>query len=437
MQVSNWIIFGAAEVFGVLILVCAFLLFHARGLKTLISRLQEKLAEVIKDLKKSRKAYKELKASIKPPRSYSELVDEQLQHTRDHHASLDPDQDIVLDLTSQAPMPRQIASLRHAFLMTEKEASLSSDDPKGSPNWNVIQAKFSNLMNFFKAEAPAEAPQPIEDNSAELEALREELEERDQRIANLEKFKQLFFELEDKWDAAQAQADDYHQQLSTYQVGDEKQAGFEGLLSQYRNVYNEFGGHLQQQPIIEAGEPRIIEKVTTIEHTQQTQGAEEIQRLRSITANQHQLINELESRLSKAHSNEEKVAVINDLQEQLQRQQRNIQEFETCIELMESELQQANNRVEQLESQLSTMEKRSELNAKSVREAKALQQQRAKMERSISTLKQENEQLVNQLQAAMTTKPDIGGESVSQELKQLQRQYTELESKYLALRMKS
>jgi len=424
MQVSSWIIYGAIEVMALLLLICGFLLMHTKNLKGLVGRLQSTLQKLTKDLKKTKQAYKEMESSIPEAASYVDLVEAQLEGNRNYHQTLDPDQDIALDLSPQAPLPRQLASLRHAFLITEKEASLSSDTPE-TPNWMVIQAKLGGLMNFFKAESSAPAP-----TAGDTDALKQALAESQLKVENLQKFKALFFELDEKWQSVQSQANGYHQQLSEMASAHPDNENFEALLGRYQNSYNDFDACMQSH--YSRTDDNITQVIDTSSNT--TSASDEVDRLKSVAANQHQLISELQHRLEIAYSAADKESVINDLKTQLDQHLRYMEESDTCIKLLENELDEAQEEIARLRSQKSNPPIPLELKEMLT----TLKEERVMMNQTIQNLQQENEQLVLQMQATLSEPDSNGGNSeLMQEFKQLQHQYTELESKYLELRMKA
>ncbi len=420
MQVSNWIIFGAAELMALLLLVCGFLLVHARGLKKLVGRLQQKLQSLAQDLKKTKQAYKEMEANIPEPSSYLDQIEQQLEENREYHLTLEPDQDIALDLDPNAPEPRQIASLRHAFLITEKEASLSSELP-GTPNWAVIQSKLSSLMSFFKATSKSSP-----NDTGEMQ---QQLADAQQRIENLEKFKAMFFELDDKWQAAQTKAANYHEELKDLAATQPDSAALKALLENYQSSYGEFESALQQANGMGGGITQVVETV------HKPAASDEISRLKSVAANQHQLISELQHRLEIAYSAADKDSVIEDLKVQMEQQLRYMEEADTCIKLLESELDDAHAKIDDLEAEQTAP---SAIPPEFVEKLGILKEERLMMHQTIKNLQQENEQLVLQMQATLSDPNSSGGnEELLQEFKQLQMQYTELESKYLELRMKA
>src|SRR5262245_36229217 len=122
---SDMLLYATAEIAVLLLCICAYLVFHISNLKKLIKRLEAKVLELrgtINATKQNAKAkIQEIKNNFQE-KTYLEYIDAQIDATREHHASQSPDRDIVLDLDTDIPEERQIAALRHAFLVMEKEA---------------------------------------------------------------------------------------------------------------------------------------------------------------------------------------------------------------------------------------------------------------------------------------------------------------------------
>lgn len=425
MQVSNWIIFGAAEIFAVLVIVCVFLLFHTRGLKGLVRRLQDKIQDLVADLKQAKADVKKAQAQSDPREAYIAQLDHLIDQTRDFHSGLNPDRDIALDLSNDSPLPRQVAALRFAALVSEKEAVLASET--STPNWVTLEDKFTQLVNFFRTQAA-----PAENDSEDTAALRQELDSSLQRVENLEKFKALFFQMEDQWRDAKQQADDYYEQLSGIQVGGDQQASFNDLLSNYNNVYNQVGQSIQQGVSTGSAQPRTVTNTIEITKTD-TRAQNELKQLRSVAEEQHRLINELQNRLRNASSPAEKDAVIKDLQEQLGRQIRFVQESETCIQLLENEISQANAQLQAMETDKAELaEQLAQIPAMQTAIAEYTEESK-EMLKTIDRLEQENSQLVTQVEASSSESQASSSES--EELAKLKQQYAELEARYLELRM--
>jgi len=425
MQLSNWVLIGAIETYAVLVIVCLFLLFHARGLKGLISRLQNKISDLVSDLANAKRQFKEAQQAGNNGGSYSDQLEVQIDKNREYHQSLSADRDIALDLDSTTPLERKITALRHAVLIAEKEASLAGQD--SSPNWNIIQSKFGGFLEFFNQGGTASTGiQSLEDDGDAMEGLQQALSDSYQRIENLEKFQQLFFEMEDKWEETKQQADDYFQQLQQLSVDESAQPQFDALLNSYRAVYDDIDQHFQQA----SSKKGTVELVSEPSPSPARSNAE-LDKLRSVAANQHQLINELQRRLDSANSNEERIELISELQKQLELQLRYVKESETCIELMDNELQSANERIQQLEQQAG----KAEAGASRVKSLEANVEKSAmeclKMKRMIDKLQQENDQLAQQ---AMSTTSPADSQALKNKFQQLQQKYLGLEEKYLKLR---
>lgn len=423
MLVSNWIIFGAAEAYALLIVLAVFLLFHTRNLKNLVMRLQLRLQEVLTDLKKTKAENLVLQQQPVETFNYADYLDTLLQDTRDHHASLQPDRDIVLDLTHTASPARQSAAFRFATLVTEKEAVLASGG-KGF-DWGILELKFQQLVQLLTGGAQKDSSK---DSAAELQAAQA-------RIANLEQFQALFFEMEEQWQEASRQADDYYQQLCQMQVAPEQQADFDVLLEQYHNAYQPVS-----ETIIElkeaAGKPKVITSTIEIVKTDE-RSLRELKQLRSVAADQHRLINELQQRLQQAKTPEAKDSLIRDLQKDLERQLRFITEAETCVQLLEQELAQAHKDNQQLRVQLQHEQKNQGRLIPLRATIATLEQEQRQLKRAMQALEQENHQLADHIQAVATGTDEDEKQVLQQEINSLKAQYSDMERRYLELRTRS
>ena len=66
-----------------------------------------------------------------------------------------------------------------------------------------------------------------------------DLETITKRVQNLEKFKKLFFEMEDQWKEAKQEAQLYYERLMSMRDDVKDQKGFHAALNSYNNVYKE------------------------------------------------------------------------------------------------------------------------------------------------------------------------------------------------------
>ncbi len=479
MQLSNFALFGIIEAFVLLIAVCIFLLLYARNLKKATRKLQEKIRELTQKLKAAKKAL--VPEAPAADNSYDQLINDQLLITRQHHQTLDAAQDIALDLDPKVPFERQVLAFRHALLIAEKEAFHAGDGE--TPNWDVLAGRLEQLMQFYQGngdpeEAVEEEAETPPDQSEELEKLQAQLESSQKRIENLEKFKKLFFEMEKEWESAKAQAQGYYEQLSAMADGVADQENFEGLLARYNNVYGTVGEQISagaQAGAPPAGDTIIIDNapprvVTTevVHHDEKT--TSELRHLRTVAADQHRIISELQTKLTQASTEEEKTDIINTLKGELDQQSRFLQESETCIQLIEQELSQALARIAQLEPQAdqagdsqqqlnSALERVQELEPL-VEQASADREQVQNMQGMLHEFTEENTQLLKDLASLQKENEELAahasgeatapapsadsgsaqsGAKVSQledEIIALQSQYAELEERYLDLKMR-
>lgn len=423
MQVSNFVLFGVIETLFILVMLSAGLLFYTRNLKGVIKTLQDKLSKLLGDLKESKAAVREMQTEMDPANAYQNQINDQLQATREYHLTLGATQDIALDLNIEVPHDRQVAAFRHAMLIAEKEALHASDDE--NPNWNVLQSKLSQLIQFYQASESGN--DDCSEKLSDLNQLQEELDASKKRVDNLEKFKKLFFDMESKWSEAKSKADDYHQELSSMAGSVTDPEGFNNALNNYHKVYDDISDVIQSA---NGGTTRT----NTIEITRDDpQAQNEIRKLRSVAADQHKIIAELERKLQSAETVEQKDSVINELSEQLQRQTRFVQESETCIQLLEEELNHALEQLAKLDS--ADNKDSAEENTKLRSMVQKFSSESKGMLQRISELEQVNQQLQTQPSSAGNSAEEL--QVAQQELLNLQTQYAELEEHYLELKMKS
>ncbi len=425
MHISNWVVLGAAEIFAVLVVLFLLLLLHTRNLKGIASSLRERIRVLVNDLKQAKADIQKAEAQSNPREAYINQLDLLIAQTRAQHASHNPDRDIILDLSNDTPHARQIAALRFAALICEKEAILSSDT--ATPNWKTIEVRFTRLIEFFRNQTPLN-----DGDSIEATHLRQELEANIQRVENLEKFKLLFFTMEDQWRNAKQQADIYHDRLSLITMGTDQKETYKDLLSHYHNAYGQLAKTFESNPLQREANIQPQANTIVLDTTIDNRAQHELSKLKTVAADQYRIINELQVRLQKASTDAEKIEVITDLQKQLDRQVRFAKESETCIQLLEAELLEAHQHIQMLETNINS------LNAQQLPQIQtAIAEHTAEskaMLKIIEQLEQENHQLAQQAELATTPAP---GTPHKEELSRLKQQYTELEARYLDLRMRS
>ena len=423
MQVPMLVLAVAIEIYLALLIAAVVLIFYARKQKKLIRRQQDKLRELIETIKTTSSP------AAQEGKTYKQLIYEQLDFTQDRFALIAPRSDISEAQPSDLPINQRIVALRYAFLRAEE---LGTTEVPGSEGyWNVFRQTLEPLLQSTAGTALDLSLDASPDSSDN-----EELEMYKKRVENLEKFKKLFFDLEKRWNEAQANAQGYYNELYAMADGVEDRERYEMLLGQYGNSYNEISQYMHDTNAAITGRP--VENKTINIIRQDPRAAEEIMKLRNVAADQYRVISNLQRKLEGAVTAEEKDLVIKELEQQLQRQVRFVQESDTCVQLLEDELNKAN---EKIAAQEGIAEHEHELEEENQRIKETLQNfthESKELLGNLEDLERENDQLKNDLEHT-STKPVASPANLQQiqsEFAELRKQYTELEGKYLELKFK-
>ena len=421
MQVPNAILVVAAEINIVLLVGAVIFFIHSRKLKSLVARQQEKLLELLQTKKNIPAG---MSSAPNLPTDYKTYLNKELDATSERFSADSSGEDIALELPDRSPIFQRILALRYAFLRAEE---LGTTEKIGTPEyWSIFQQALSPLLS---------ASQPGEENFE----LAEELTTAKKRIENLEKFKRLFFDMEKQWNSAQANAQDYYSQLLELSEGVNDRAAFNNVLENYHGVYDSIHQNIAQA----AQNQDSFGNHKTINITRQDpRAAEEIMKLRNVAADQHRIINNLQRKLIEATTAEEKETVIHELQQQLQRQVRFVQESETCIQLLEDELAKAHEEITIKDKTLDETNSLSEENKQIKTTLHNFTLESKDLLNSINDLEDENDSLKQNInQTAQISTHAASKETVSDvnkthaELSDLKKQYAELEEKYLDLKL--
>lgn len=424
MQISGFIAIAVIELYVILLLAGIFLLVYIRKLKSLIRRQQNKLT----DLKNaaSEPETPEFSPEFIATQNYKAYLNKEIHATSSKFEQVSPEADIALEQPNESPEFQRILALRYAFLRAEE---LGTTEERGTNEyWSI----FTQALNPLLASA-------VVQESPSDSSLAEELATAQKRIENLEKFKKLFFDLEKQFASAQANAQDYYAQLLAMSDGVSDREGFNNILERYHNVYEGVHGNISYM----MQNPDTVTEHKTINITRQDpRAAEEIIKLRNVAADQHRIINQLQRRLYEAHTSEEKELVIHELEQQLQRQTRFVQESETCVQLLEEELNKVQHELSEKEKVAHKAEALEEENEHIKSTLHNFTLESRDMMSSINELEKENEHLKKNLQQPTTsTKVDVPAEAsghlnqMQQEFQNLKKQYAELEEKYLDLKL--
>jgi len=216
-------------------------------------------------------------------------------------------------------------------------------------------------------------------------------------------------------------------------------AAFNNVLENYHGVYDSIHQNIAQA--VQNQDSFGNHKTINITR-QDPRAAEEIMKLRNVAADQHRIINNLQRKLIEATTAEEKETVIHELQQQLQRQVRFVQESETCIQLLEDELAKAHEEITIKDKTLDETNSLSEENKQIKTTLHNFTLESKDLLNSINDLEDENDSLKQNInQTAQISTHAVSKETVSDvnkthaELSDLKKQYAELEEKYLDLKL--
>ncbi len=461
MQVPNFVIFGAIEALVLLLVLFVGLLLYLRSLKRKLQKTKDQVLQMLEKNQTLLSTLEQERIEHTATNSYKQQINDQLLITREYHGTLGANQDIALDLDPEVPINRQAAAIRHAILIAEKEALNAS--PDGKPNWSFLESKFQQIIGFYvdldqgkipdkdevdwkvqfgKAKESLEnAMLDFAEARKEVEALENDLETAHKRIANLEKFKQLFFEMEDQWKAAKDEAQLYYDRIMASRAAGDDEATFTTVLDEYHNVYHEVEKTIysQTRDRDENASPAVLSSNESLQEVAQqlttesiadndARALEELKKLRNLTADQHRLISQLQEKLRAAETLEEKQAIIDELEQELEKHIRFAEESEMCIQLLETELAAAMEKTKSLNDVLDDTKKELEhlpmmegIIRQFTLESKEMLRGLAEMERSKDSSSEADES-------------DEQLEKLQTQLQHLQAQYAELEERYLEAR---
>lgn len=422
----------ATEAILLLFAVCVFLALRNRILKRLINRLKKRLKDLMASLKKVLETNTavpeplEIKDTTTIPddqKTYSAWLEEQIDNTIAFHKQLQSTIDITQDITPNSALPNRTAALRNALLLAEKEAFLDNSDEQ--PDWTILQQNYQHIFNTqgnLKDEEEDDDNKAI--NEAKNNAIKDELANARKRIDNLEKFKQLYFELEEKWQDCKNEAQEHFTQLSKMANSADDALAFEESLKRYHDAYNTIS------PLIESGLDDALSSPLPESTSAKLDRSAEIQRLKQVAMEQHQLIHELQQKLHETNTQEKNEPIVSDLKEQLTKQERFLSEAETCVQLMEDELHVANTELNSLRPKIAGL-----LHMKA--ELLQTKKERDDFEFKLSALDTENRKLRKKVQESSGSSKDDAIETIKlrKTLTMMETKYNDLEEKFLDLKL--
>lgn len=461
MELTAFTLIVLVEVFALSFLAIVVMAFYIRKLKSLLAAAQQKAPppqpkkqQALTDAKLSHSAADadalaapehasiaskhsglDLQSNSAQVQTYTSYIDEQITNLRDYHGKLKGGQEIALDIDPSAPLERRVAAMRHAVLIAEREATLTDE-----VNWLALEARYKALFSYYEDYPSPQAQARIKD-------LSDSLGQSHKQLAALEKYKKLYFDLEANWHACKNQADAYYKQIQgqVELVEGESTGALVALVDNYHHSYSAVTQLFdEQEPLPET--LKVANK--------------ELIELRKMTAQQHQLIDDLKQKMKSANDDNIKVELIRELESQLVRHERFLAESESCIKLMEDELAVTYKELQSLKAKLKVLP---DLKA----QIKDLNEDAGVSDVMLNRLKEDVKKLKLELAQAVANKPKADPKSLLGQVQesgvpseihqvndfendlendfdqlkikheQLEKQYADLEERYLDLKLES
>lgn len=437
MKPDIMIFFIAGEAILLLVAVCIFLVLRNRILKRLIDHLKKRLKELMMSLKKAleknttepeplKTEPQDTTTTLDDKKTYLEWLEDQIDNTITFHKQLESSQDITKDIAPNNDLPNRTAALRNAILLAERETFTRTTDEE--PDWTILQRNYQHIFNSQKDTTHEDDDNKAIDK-AKNDAIKDELANARKRIDNLEKFKQLYFELEEKWQDCKNEAQEHFTKLSQMADSVDNTPAFEESLKRYHDAYNTIS------PLIESGLDDALTSPLQEDISAKMDRSAEIQRLKQISVEQHQLIHELQQKLYETNTNETSThekseSIVSALEEQLTKQERFLSEAETCVQLMEDELGVAHTELNSLRPKIAGL-----LHIKA--ELLQAEKERDEFEFKLNGLETENRKLRKKVQESSGSSKGDAIESIKlrKTLTMMESKYNDLEEKFLDLKL--
>ncbi|GAA6167317.1 hypothetical protein [Sessilibacter corallicola] len=293
MEISKWLLIGAAEIYAVMICFLVFLLFNVKGLRKLINKLQSRIKGLNEELEELKEEKAASSGSATDAPEFLRQLKGQVQLTKKHHGKVAGHHDVDTSLAEADSIEAQAVALRHAFLKNEIQA-FTTDESSKTPKWASLYEGFAGILDKIKPS------NNTEENTSD-KALKDNFEE----IINLAKAKGADGEIE-------------------------------AALLQYRDLLAN------------------LRSDTVTEIPSKGKSDESVQALKTFHSDQFNNINQWLDRIEKNPQSLADSKTGEDLKAQLQQQTRYLQESEACVALLEKEIETCYAQIDSLQDSANT-----------------------------------------------------------------------------------
>ncbi|MCU7938260.1 MAG: hypothetical protein KZQ64_10435 [gamma proteobacterium symbiont of Bathyaustriella thionipta] len=408
MEISPvyWTILGeiGAVLIGVLIAVIVVILKDRKKLK----EYSDYLKEVIKKLKKKLQESEDKQSQERVLALLTAVIEHvHAQYNAQYGNDITPAGEEGSN--DAQPSVEKFVFIAGFQTMTAQLSALENSN-EAEVTWEKIKNELTPLFNNYLQ--PILSQQNVSEAPA-ADDLHAQLESANKRINNLEKFKQLYFELQDKLSKSIVDIETLNQTISELSDGSEHYESIQIAIEKNKALYLEMG------QMIGMDKERHHENVAnTMDYSEAiiNERKDEIKRLKSQIAQQFEDIWSLQSRLG----NSEGEPTPEALSAGIETISRNLKDAEMCIETMDMEIQTLTSEISNLKNQLK--EQGSTDNAAASSEHKQAIEAKEQM---IARFAQESKELMSCI-----TGLEDGNLEQSNRIKELEEKYAKLEAEY-------
>jgi hypothetical protein len=302
-------------------------------------------------------------------------------------------------------------------MIAELSALENSNEP--DVTWEKIKNELTPLFNNYLE--PILSQQELSETSAATDDnLEKQLENANKRVDNLEKFKQLYFDLQSKLSKSVVEIENLNQTISELSDGSENYDAIQSIIEKNKALYLEMGQMIGMDK--EQHHKSVANKMDYSEAII-NERKDEIKRLKGQIAQQFEDIWALQSRLTGGAGGKPDPEALSAGIETISR---NLKDAEMCIETMDMEIQTLTSEISNLKSQLKEQGSADDetvlLEHKQDVEAK---------EKMIARFAQESKELMSCI-----TGLEDGNLEQSNKIKELEEKYAKLESDYSSMEAK-
>jgi len=271
------------------------------------------------------------------------------------------------------------------------------------------------------------------------ENLKQQIENANKRISNLEKFKQLFFDLQRKLTDSVAEIEALNQKIAELAEGSENYTDIMSLIEQNKTQYINMG---QMIAMDKDAHHESVSSSMDYSDNLLNERKGEIARLKKRLSSQFEEIWTLQKKLSGSTDQEPSIAELNTGIEAMNRQ---LKDSEMCIETMDMEIQTLNSELLNLRKKLKQQDQSASQELPSgikvTQSPLELENELKKKDQMIARFAQESKELLSCI-TGMEDHSDEQTEKIKQlenqleENKDLAEKHTKLEAEYAAMEEK-